>query len=253
MPDWSVSCHVHALTTLRFGGYSQGVYESLNLALHVGDDPEAVAANRRLLQDEAMLPASPYWLTQTHGVGVVEVPTSPVASLPRGEFEADASVSFTPNNVCVVLTGDCLPVLLTNQSGTCVAAIHAGWKGLAAGVIEATVEKLLRQLQDPPETLIAWLGPAIGQDAFEVGEEVLQAFGPKTESAFIPCGKNVKLNKNTWKANLYELARMRLNNLNISRIFGGNCCTYSNPDQFFSARRSEKTGRMATLIWFTPQ
>lgn len=232
-PSWSVPANVRALTTLRGGGYSTASYEALNLGLHVEDDVSAVLANRRLLIEQAKLPTDPFWLTQVHGTQVVEAVGSPLV-------EADASVAFAPGQVCCVLTADCLPLLLCHQKGSCVSAIHAGWRGLASGVIEAAIEKLNCE----PKDLLAWMGPAIGPKTFEVGEDVLLAFkGSHTEASFQSKGNG------KWLANLYDLAKVRLKRAGVSQIFGGDFCTYSDPTQFYSFRRSKKTGRMATLIW----
>lgn len=243
-PNWPAANNIRALTTLNRGGYSRGTYQGLNLATHVGDKPEAVHINRRLLISSLNLPSEPLWLNQVHGAKVASKRRLS-STLP----EADASVSRTVNEVCAVLTADCLPILLCNVPGTCVSAVHAGWRGLALGVIEATVE----HLACPAETLMAWLGPAIGPNAFEVGKEVVDIFKKTqvdTKKAF------KKINANTWKANIYELAKMQLQALGITQIYGGDYCTYTETDRFYSARRSvhrqsTPTGRMATIIWRT--
>lgn len=244
-PDWPAANNIRALCTLKRGGYSRGSYQGLNLATHVGDEPSAVNINRRLLVSNLNLPSEPRWLNQVHGTKVATKD-----SMPLREPEADASISSAIDEVCVVLTADCLPILLCNVQGTKVGAVHAGWKGLASGVIESTV----KHLRCPPETIMAWLGPAIGPDAFEVGRDVVDIF-KKTNTNIKKAFK--KMNASTWKANIYLLARMRLEALGITQIFGGEFCTYTETDRFYSARRANhqhksSTGRMASLIWRTP-
>jgi purine-nucleoside/S-methyl-5'-thioadenosine phosphorylase / adenosine deaminase len=242
-PNWQAPNNIRALTTLKRGGYSRGSYQGLNLATHVGDEPEAVSINRRLLVSCLNLPAEPKWLNQVHGTLVAS--GNALSCLP----EADASISRNVDEVCAVLTADCLPILLCDLKGTCVGAVHAGWKGLAAGVIESTV----KQLSVSVETLMAWLGPAIGPDAFEVGKDVVDIFKKSpvdSKKAF------TKINAQTWKANIYTLAKMRLEALGITQIYGGEYCTYTENDRFYSARqtihtRKAPTGRMATIIWRT--
>jgi YfiH family protein len=204
--------------------------------LHVNDDPKQVTENREILRKAANLPAPPFWLAQVHGTTVVNVGDW---FNPYPLIEADAAIALAPNQVCAVLTADCLPIFLCNQKGTCVSAIHAGWRGIAAGVIEAAIQKL----GVAPETLLAWLGPAIGPQAFEVKEDVLMKF--PNSKAF------VSTQAESWLANIYQLATERLHQLNIYRIFGGNFCTYYDPTRFYSFRRASTTGRMASLIWLT--
>lgn len=240
-PDWPVANNIRALTTLKRGGYSRGAYQGLNLATHVGDEPAAVHINRRLLASNLNLPTEPRWLTQVHGTTVAYA-----HELSHAATEADAVVSHTAGEVCAILTADCLPVLLCNTTGTRIGAVHAGWRGLAAGVIEAAV----KQLQCSADTLMAWLGPAIGPDVFEVGKEVVDAFQKKHKHANKAFKKT---STNKWHADIYELAKIRLQDLGITKIYGGDHCTYSE-DRFYSARRSSHkhsapTGRMATLIW----
>ncbi len=239
-PDWPAPARVRALCATRVGGVSTGTYFSLNLAEHVGDDPDSVGRNRALLRERLGLPAEPHWLQQVHGCAVVQTDEA------RRGCEADASVSFHPGEVCAVMTADCLPLLLCDRAGTRVAAVHAGWRGLAGGVIEAAVEKIGAR----PNDLLCWLGPAIGPDAFEVGPEVRARFlelgGVDTKAAFRPSpgGK--------WLADLYALATERLNALGADQVWGGGLCTYSDPNRFFSYRRDGTTGRMASLIWIDP-
>lgn len=234
IPDWPAPANVRALQTTRSGGVSAAPYDSLNLGDHVGDAPLAVAHNRQLLA--SLLPSEPVWLNQVHGTVVVDA--SHASCLPQ----ADACVSSHPGAVCVVMTADCLPVLLCDERGSVVGAAHAGWRGLCDGVIENTV----RAMDVPPATLMAWLGPAIGPQAFEVGEEVHAAFvanQPEAVAAFVP-GANGK-----WFADLYHLARLRLHALGVTRIYGGGLCTYTDRERFFSYRRDGVTGRMGTFIW----
>jgi YfiH family protein len=260
---------VRALSTFRSGGVSAAPYASLNLGDHVGDVPEAVAENRRRLKAAARLPAEPAWLTQVHGTNAVDLDTAAdldaaVAEIvgpadlgapgPVGPADRDASGPVGPadaaftrrrGRVCAILTADCLPLLLAADSGDLVAAAHAGWRGLAGGVIEATVQAL----QVAPEKLMAWLGPAIGPEHFEVGAEVREAFVKGdlgAEAAFVPNARG------RFMADLSALARRRLAALGVSRIYGGGHCTYAEKDRYFSHRRDGVTGRQATLIWLEP-
>ncbi len=235
-PDWPAPATVQAVTTTRAGGVSRGLYASFNLAAHVGDDPSAVVANRQHLQQSLNLPAEPAWLEQVHGTEVVSL------DAPRPFGHADASVTTRPGRVCAVLTADCLPVLFCNRAGTAVAAAHAGWRGLAAGVLEAAVAAL----NTAPGDILAWLGPAIGANAFEVGGEVRDAFLSRQAEAaaafrLLPSGK--------YLADLYALARLRLAAAGVTAIYGGGWCTHSEAERFFSYRRDGVTGRMASLIW----
>ena len=239
-PDWPAPRGVRALSTLRgepaTGGASQGPYAWLNLGAHVGDDPAAVAENRRLLRALAGLPAEPSWLVQVHGVTVADL--DGVGS----QGPADAAITRRVGKVCAILTADCLPIVVTTDTGHGVAAAHAGWRGLAAGVIGATV----RAMGVPPECLIAWLGPAIGPAHFEVGAEVREAF-LRTDSGAGDSFKATLTGK--FMADLAMLARRQLKNLGVSRIYGGGDCTYAHTDRYFSHRRDGVTGRQATLIW----
>lgn len=234
IPDWPAPAHVKALQTTRLGGISGAPYDSLNLGGHVGDAPLAVARNRMLLS--TLLPSEPVWLEQVHGTAVAN---SDAASC---RPQADACIARHRAAVCVVMTADCLPVLLCDKQGSVVGAAHAGWKGLAAGVIEATVQAM----NAVPQNIMAWLGPAISQNAFEVGDEVRATFvkhDPQAASAFIP-GQSGK-----WFADINALARLRLNTLGITQIYGGDYCTYREREKFFSYRRDGMTGRMGTFIW----
>jgi len=235
IPDWPAPPGVKALQTTRHGGVSRAPYDSLNLGDHVGDDPRAVARNRQLLSP--LLPSEPVWLNQVHGVEVVRGDAAGCLS------KADACVATRPGTVGVVMTADCLPVLLCDEQGTVVGAIHAGWRGLCAGVIERTAGTM----NVAPHKLMAWLGPAIGPTAFEVGEEVRAAFLARQEQAaeaFVPARAQGK-----YLADICLLARQRLQALGITRIHGGGLCTYTDRARFFSYRRDGATGRMGTFIW----
>jgi len=237
--DWPAPPHVRAGISLRSRGPSQQAFKHFNLAQHVGDDPVIVEANRTILKNELALPAEPCWLEQVHGIDVVEADQQAHVAV------ADAAFSRQSGAVCVVMTADCLPVLLTNRKGTTVAAAHAGWRGLSAGVLEATLTKAGL---DPAETL-AWLGPCIGPAVYEVGEEVKQAFLQQAmhdDSAFLANGPGKVL------MDMYKLARQRLNALGVKSIYGGSFCTYTQSEQFYSYRREGQTGRMASLIWMEP-
>lgn len=230
-PQWPAPANIRAFCTRRQGGVSQGEYAGLNLATHVGDDPARVMDNRRLLA--AQLPAEPYWLEQTHSTRIVDANS--------GEQNADACFTELPDVVCTVMTADCLPLLLCDREGRYVAAVHAGWRGLAEGIIENSVRRFPCQ----PGQLLAWLGPAIGPGAFEVGEEVRDIFvrqAAEDEQAFVVSGDK-------YKADLYQLARLRLQRLGISAIYAEDFCTYRQADDFYSYRRDGQTGRIATGIW----
>lgn len=239
IPQWPAPGNVHAAATTRRGGYSQPPYDSFNLAAHVGDQPEAVQQNRELLRRELRLPASPCWLDQRHGSEVAVVDNVTPGKTPR---TADAAVAQSGGKVCVVLTADCLPVLLCDKGGTCVAAVHAGWRGLAAGVLAAA----LAQLNVPADGLMAWLGPCISARAYEVDQPVrarLLAASPDSGSAFHPSRPG------HWLADLAAVARLQLREHGVIEIYGTDLCTYSEPQRFFSHRRDGDTGRQATLIW----
>jgi len=235
--DWPAPGRVRVLATLRTGGVSVAPYDSFNLAQHVGDDPARVAANRASLRERGGLPDEPLWLNQVHGCAVV-IHDGPQASPPT----ADAAVAFEPGRVCAVMTADCLPVVLADRAGRRVGVAHAGWRGLAGGVVEATVQAL----GVPAADLVAWLGPAIGQAAFEVGPEVRAAFVqrlPAAEAAFLPGAPG------KFQADLYALARAVLAQAGVADVHGGGWCTATDRERFFSFRRDGHTGRMATLAW----
>lgn len=243
-PQWPAPANVHAATSTRAGGVSREPFDSLNVGGHVGDGAVSVATNRQRLAEALLLPEKPHWLSQVHGTGVVSLDEGSIG-LPEG----DASMTREPGCVCAVLTADCLPVLFCDRAGTRVAVAHAGWRGLAAGLLESTVEAL----DVPGENILAWLGPAIGPQSFEVGEEVVQAFvkqNPEATSAFVPSVDADK--KGRWLADLYQLARIRLNNAGVTSVFGGGFCTFEDQERFFSFRRDGETGRMASLIWMEP-
>jgi hypothetical protein len=234
-PDWPAPAHVRAVTTTRAGGVSRGAYESFNLGDHVGDDPDAVRRNRVLLRDTLGIP-EPSWLKQVHGIDVVE------AEFGRSGEVADGSCTEMIGTVCAVLTADCLPVLLCDRQGTKVAALHAGWRGLAAGVIESGV--LAMRL--PGEELLAWIGPGIGAESYEVGDDVRDVFvghDAEAAAAFRQRGAG------KWRVDMAALARQRLQGMGVGAVYGGGFCTFHERDRFFSHRRDGVTGRMASLIW----
>jgi polyphenol oxidase len=235
-PDWPAPPNVKAAATLRTGGVSEGAYSSLNLGSHVGDDPVAVAENRRLLRAALKLPAEPTWLNQVHGIDVVEA--GPTTMLPS----ADASVARQAGAVCVVMTADCLPVLFCDRAGTRVGAAHAGWRGLVGGVLGATI----KALDVPPSQLMAWLGPAIEPDAFEVGDDVHEAFLQLAADNAAAFRTNARAR---WQADLYQLARNELARLGVTAVYGGGFKCFADSERFFSYRRESRTGRMATLAW----
>lgn len=239
-PDWPAPARVRVVSTTRAGGRSADAYASLNLALHVGDEPERVRDNRGLLRAAAGLPAEPLWLEQVHGIEVATHagPDGSAAAPPR----ADAAVAFEPGRVCAVMTADCLPVVFADRAGTRVGVAHAGWRGLAGCVLEATIAAL----RVPPSDLLAWLGPAIAQPAFEVGPEVRQAFverWPAATACFEPNSAG------RFQADIYALARLALAAAGVGAVYGGGWCTHREAGRFFSFRREARTGRQATLAW----
>lgn len=240
-PDWPAAKNIHAFSTTRNllpkSGESEGPYACLNLAQHVEDNPEHVQNNRKILKRHLNLPAEPVWLEQVHGKHVVN------ANLPE-DLTADASYSKNPNKVCAVMTADCLPVLICNRQGNKVAAAHAGWRGLADGVIEESI-KLLDEKQ---EDLLVWLGPAIGPQVFEVGEEVRRVFIDDLAQSEMAFKEN---RPGHYLADIYLLARLRLNRLGVDAVYGGEYCTYTDANHFYSYRRDGKTGRQVSLIWFS--
>jgi YfiH family protein len=233
-PDWPAPANIHAATTLRTGGVSCGAYASLNPAMHVGDDVDRVMQNRQLIKELLALPSDPVWLNQTHSNRAVPALKSVILQ------QADASYTAASGVVCAVLTADCLPLLVCAADGSQVAAIHAGWRGLLAGVIGNTVTAMQNS------NLLVWLGPAIGPDCFEVGAEVRDAFVGRSAS-FISAFK--QQNNGKWLADIYQLARIDLAMLGIEKVYGGGFCTVTEHERFYSYRRDKQTGRMATLIW----
>jgi len=234
--DWPAPPNVRAVATTRVGGASVGAYASLNLGSHVGDDARAVSENRMRLRTALALPREPAWLNQVHGTAVVE------ATSRDSPPTADASFARSSGDACVVLTADCLPVLLCDREGTRVAAAHAGWRGLAGGVVESA----LRAMDVAPDRVLAWLGPAIEQDMFEVGPEVREQFVARSADNAASFVQNAR---GRWQADLYDLARRELARLGVTQVFGGGLRCYADRDRFFSFRRDGTTGRMATLVW----
>ncbi|MGL1102291.1 peptidoglycan editing factor PgeF [Vibrio vulnificus] len=235
IPNWPAPKNVKALSSTRQGGYSTGVYAGLNLGTHVGDDFSIVMRNRQWLAEQAQMPSAPIWLNQTHSTTVIEA-TGPTEVI----LDADGVFTHSSDVVCSAMTADCLPVLITNTSGTQVAAVHAGWRGLAGGIVE---EALRHFSQD----VLIWLGPAIGPQAFEVGDDVVEAFcqqHPQAVSAF-----SAHTTPNKWLADMDQLARIRLSSIGVEAIYSSELCTYQDL-RFYSYRREGVTGRQASFIWF---
>jgi YfiH family protein len=242
LPDWPAPANVKALQTTRNGGVSLAPYVSLNLGVHVGDDALAVARNRQLLS--TYLPSEPVWVNQVHGTDVIDAAKSTCLQ------NADASFTTLANVVCVTMTADCLPVLLCDSAGTVVSAVHAGWRGLCDGAIEVAVNKMAVH----PSDILAWLGPAIGPNAFEVGDDVRQQFiaqDSQAEQAFKAHAEHQLNGK--WLCDMYLIAKQRLTKLGITQVYGAGMnedfCTYTDEARFFSFRRDNVTGRMASMIW----
>ncbi len=239
IPDWPAPLRVKALFTTRAGGVSSGMFGSLNLGVHVGDAADDVEENRRRLR--TLLPSSPVWLNQIHGAEVVDAALVATCHAP---LAADASFTTQLRVPCTVLVADCLPVLFCAADGSCVAAAHAGWRGLHRGVLEHTVAAMNTKAGN----ILVWLGPAIGPLAFEVGDDVFKIFtevAPQDTFAF----KRIAGATNKYFADIYELARLRLQRAGVTEIFGGQFCTLSDADRFFSYRRDGQTGRMGAMIW----
>ncbi len=237
-PDWPAPPGIRVISTGRGGGVSRAQYASLNLGTHVGDAPDAVAENRTRLRAAAKLPSEPQWLAQIHGTTVVDLDAEVTGA-------ADAGYTRRAGVMCAILTADCLPVVFASESGDTLGAAHAGWRGLSSGILDATV----RAMRVPPSRLLAWLGPSIGPEHFEVGAEVRDAFLAQdrgAEAAFLANARG------RFMADLPELARRRLRTMGIDRIYGGGECTYENSARYFSHRRDGNTGRQATLIWREP-
>ncbi|GJL74975.1 peptidoglycan editing factor PgeF [Nitrosomonas sp.] len=249
IPDWPAPGHVKAMFTTRHGGVSNGIhgaYATLNLGTHVNDHPGNVAINRALLRK--YLPGDPQWLQQVHGADPVWMEQAGTQPKNANGEQGDAALSRQYNTVCAIMVADCLPVFLCDTAGTTVGVVHAGWRGLAAGVIERSIAAM----QIDNNQLMAWLGPAIGPDYFEVGDEVRTAFvshDSRAARAFTTKINSLEHTEKKWFANIFELARQRLASTGVTRIYGGGICTYSDPARFFSYRRDGETGRMAALIW----
>lgn len=237
LPNWPTPKNVKALTTTRENGVSAAPYDSFNLAVHVGDDPKNVRTNREKLINTLNLTSEPVWLNQTHSKKVIELNENCLK-------DADGSyvnVKNIPSPICAVLTADCLPILICNKQGTEIAALHAGWRGLFNGIIESGLSKF----KSSPDDLFVWFGPAIGPNVFEVGEEVREQF-VTLDRTLAPA---FKPKKEKYLMNIYLIAKKKLNALGVNNIYGGDLCTYSDEKRFFSYRRNNPTGRMASLIW----
>ncbi|MFA0158693.1 peptidoglycan editing factor PgeF [Vibrio sp. 10N.261.46.A3] len=240
IPNWNAPKNVKAFASTRFDGFSTGAYQGLNLGTHVGDDASLVENNRAWLKQHANMPAAPVWLNQTHSTDVVTV-LHPTADI----LDADGAFTTAKGVVCSAMTADCLPVILTDTKGTQVAAVHAGWRGLAGGILENAVAKFSNLGSD--NKIIAWLGPSIGKQAFEVGDDVLEAFvrfDPQAKLAF-----EAKAEPGKWLANMSQLATQRLNKVGVTSVTDSNLCTFADADAFYSYRRDGITGRQATFIW----
>lgn len=235
-PEWTMPDHIQAYTSTRKGGISPSPYDSLNIANHVDDSSENVKKNRLTLASHLELPADPLWLQQTHSTEVINS-----QDWYEG-IEADAIYCNQSHHVCAIMTADCLPLLVCNESGTEIAAIHAGWRGLADGIIEKTIDRF----KDSSDKLHVWLGPAIGPEKFEVGQDVFEAFIQHSDTAEVAFQQT---DDNHYLADIYQLARLRLRQLGIVNLFGGNICTVTETSRFFSYRRDGETGRMVSLIW----
>jgi|HubBroStandDraft_3_1064219.scaffolds.fasta_scaffold104914_2 YfiH family protein len=239
-PGWPAPANVRAAFTLRGGGASAAPFDSLNVAAHVEDDPAAVSENRRRVRAALLLPAEPLWLNQVHGAQVLDLDAA--SSDWKRAATADAVITRRAGQVCAVQVADCLAVLLAVEDGSAVAAAHAGWRGLVAGVLEAVVMRL----GVAPQRLMAWLGPAIGPRHFEVGEEVRSAFVARAAEAAVAFSANAR---GRWQCDLPALARQRLAALGVNAVYGGDECTYADAARFFSFRRDGRCGRMAALVW----
>jgi YfiH family protein len=239
-PDWPAPTHVHALATTRHGGFSSGPYASLNLGAHVGDDARLVDKNRHALDAALGIETAPSWLDQMHGTRIVAA-ESIIPSVSE-TFVADASITSENHMICAIMTADCLPVLLTDRDGLHVAAAHAGWRGLVAGVLENTVGAFVERGVSTGK-LIAWLGPAISSGAYEVDTAVVDMLRDDDQPALL------QTDSQHWQFDLYALARLRLAACGVAAVFGGGMCTFAEPERFFSYRRDGVCGRQATLIW----
>ena len=239
-PNWSAPAHIKAFSTTRINGVSEGTYQGLNLGLHVEDNPNLVLANRQRLNDQLALPSPFCWLNQTHSTLLLKITSDTEQGI-----EADASWTNENRQVCVVMTADCLPVLITDKQGSFVSAIHAGWRGLCDGIIEKSLTQICNELNIDSRDCLVWLGPCIGKAAFVIGSEVRDQFiaqDPKAATAFT-------IYQDRYLADLHQLARLRLDPFNVAEITASDHCTFSEEDLFYSYRRDGKTGRMATLIY----
>lgn len=235
IPNWPAPNNVKAFCSTRDGGFSLPPYDGLNVGMHVGDDPATVAKNRDWLQQYCQMPSAPIWLNQTHSTRVIAV-NQPCDDV----LDADGIVTSTPHVVCSAMTADCLPVLITNTQGSQVAAVHAGWRGLAGGIVEQALDKF-------SDDVVVWLGPAIGPEVFEVGDEVRQAFcdyDSDAQRAFLATSNDGK-----WLADIAQLARLRLAKIGVEQVVNSHLCTYQHDQQFYSYRRDGVTGRQACFIW----
>ncbi len=235
-PQWPLSNKVRAFTTTRMGGVSKQPYNTFNLARHVNDDETDVCENRHRLQTQVLMGKQVKWLKQIHSNNVVNA-----AEIEADKVEADAAFTIDKSIACAVLTADCLPILLADKNGQCLAAVHAGWRGIINGVIQNTITAMSDYIK--PD--YAWLGPAIGPDVFEVGTDVYDEY-LQCNDDFSQCFN--PHNSGKWTLNIYQAAKLVLNAADITQVFGGEFCTYSDTDQFFSFRRHATTGRMATII-----
>ena len=239
-PNWAAPAHIHAYSTTRSGGVSEGEFKGLNLGTHVHDDPQHVFQNRLLLSNKFNTAPDFCWLSQTHSHDLIKLSDSTAQNL-----NADASWIDSNQRTCVVMTADCLPVLITDQQGSFVAAIHAGWRGLCDGIIEKSIQHICTELTINSSQLLVWLGPCIGPTAFEVGDDVRDQFiaqDATASDAFIA-------SEGKWLANLHQLATLRLSDFAGLTVTASDLCTFNDPDLFYSYRRDGKTGRLATFIW----
>ncbi|MCG6201132.1 peptidoglycan editing factor PgeF [Psychromonas antarctica] len=239
-PNWSAPAHIHAFSTTRLGGSSRDPYQGLNLALHVQDDPVIVLKNRILLADSLALPGPLFWLKQTHSTNLLKLDADSSDSV-----MADAIWTPLKNKPCIVMTADCLPVLITDKKGSFVSAIHAGWRGLSDGIIEQSIVAICDSLKINSTELLVWLGPCIGRHAFQVGNEVRAEFIAQDKLAV----SAFTADKDRWLADLQQLAMLRLAPFNITQITRSDHCTFTESELFYSYRRDGNTGRMASLIW----
>lgn len=239
-PNWAAPAHIHAFSTTRLGGVSEGVFTGLNLGTHVNDDPQHVSANRQLLTNQFSDAPDFCWLNQTHSSDLIKLNATTEQNI-----DADASWTDTNQRTCIVMTADCLPVLVTDKQGSFVAAIHAGWRGLKDGIIEKSIEKICLEKSINNDQLLIWLGPCIGPNAFEVGDEVRNEFmaeNPQASTAFVAANGK-------WLANLQQLAILRLASFTGLTVTADESCTFSDAARFYSYRRDGQTGRLATFIW----